>query len=195
MVALVLVVPAVISADAQNGRAPDGTCAVDADRFVNCGNGTVTDTVTGLIWLQQADCLMGETATGAAAVASSLGDGQCGLTDGSSPGEWRLPARAEWLATVAPTLERGCQAVLVGLLPSMTGRTWQECFAELEQLPDDGGAYFPSAFSPVYLANDAPGQPPTVATLFFLGTGDYNFIGSFGQGFELRVWPVRDAHR
>jgi hypothetical protein len=28
----------------------------NANRYVNCGNGTVTDTVTGLIWLQNANC-------------------------------------------------------------------------------------------------------------------------------------------
>jgi hypothetical protein len=134
---------------------------------------------------------MGVEAEAAVGVVGALAEGQCGLMDGSSPGDWRLPTQAEWLATVAPTLERGCQAVLVGLLPSLPGRSWQECFAELEQLPDDRGAYFPSAFSPAYLANAAPGGLPTVATIFFFGPGDYNFIGSFGQGFELRLWAVR----
>src|SRR6266540_598658 len=34
-----------------------GPCFDNVNRYVNCHNGTVTDTVTGLIWLQQADCL------------------------------------------------------------------------------------------------------------------------------------------
>ena len=36
----------------------DGPCFNDNDnRYQECGNGTVTDTVTGLIWLKKADCL------------------------------------------------------------------------------------------------------------------------------------------
>ncbi len=31
-------------------------CFDDANRYVDCGNGTVTDTVTGLIWLKNANC-------------------------------------------------------------------------------------------------------------------------------------------
>ena len=30
----------------------DGPCFSNTDRYVNCGNGTVTDSLTGLIWLQ-----------------------------------------------------------------------------------------------------------------------------------------------
>ena len=35
----------------------DGPCFDNTNRYVDCGNGTVTDTVTGLIWLKQSDCL------------------------------------------------------------------------------------------------------------------------------------------
>lgn len=33
---------------------PDPPCS--CDRYLNCGNGTVTDTATGLVWLQMGDC-------------------------------------------------------------------------------------------------------------------------------------------
>jgi hypothetical protein len=36
---------------------PDGACSMNDRRFVDCGNGTVTDQVTGLIWLKDAACL------------------------------------------------------------------------------------------------------------------------------------------
>ena len=36
-----------------------------------------------------------------------LGDGLCGLTDGSSAGDWRLPTKAEWMAMVASARKQG----------------------------------------------------------------------------------------
>jgi hypothetical protein len=63
-------------------------------RFIENGNGTVTDAVTGLIWLKQANCLEGDWATEVAATRS-LASGQCGLTDGSTAGQWRMPNRKE----------------------------------------------------------------------------------------------------
>ena len=38
------------------GDAGGGPCFDNFNRYVDCGNGTVTDTVTGLIWLQDAAC-------------------------------------------------------------------------------------------------------------------------------------------
>ncbi|KAA6457189.1 DUF1566 domain-containing protein [Acidobacteria bacterium AB60] len=63
-------------------------------RFVDNNNGTVTDTVTGLVWLKQANCLHDSWANAVAAVRA-LATGQCGLTDNSRPGAWRMPNRAE----------------------------------------------------------------------------------------------------
>ena len=57
-------------------------------------DGTVTDTVTGLVWLKQANCIMG-TWPSALATVSALASGQCGLTDGSAAGSWRMPNRRE----------------------------------------------------------------------------------------------------
>jgi hypothetical protein len=63
-------------------------------RWVDNGNGTVTDTVTGLIWLKQADCINGQWSD-AIAYVNTLASGQCGLTDGSAAGSWRMPNRNE----------------------------------------------------------------------------------------------------
>ncbi len=69
-------------------------------RFTDMGDGTVRDNNTGLIWLKDAD----EMGTGnwddANAAAATLSDGEHGLTDGSSDGDWRLPTKAEWEAFV-----------------------------------------------------------------------------------------------
>ncbi len=67
-------------------------------RFTDNSNGTVTDNLTGLIWLRNANCATGNWAT-ALTFANSLYDGwtgdgsggDCGLSDGSTAGQWRVP--------------------------------------------------------------------------------------------------------
>ena len=54
-------------------------------------NGTVTDNLTGLIWLKNANCFGVRHWDEAITDCNVLADGQCGLTDGSSGGDWRLP--------------------------------------------------------------------------------------------------------
>jgi hypothetical protein len=66
-------------------------------RFIDNGNGTLTDTVTGLTWLKKADCIR-QSWNGALAAINGLASGQCGLTDGSTAGQWRLPNRQEMLS-------------------------------------------------------------------------------------------------
>jgi hypothetical protein len=68
-------------------------------RFITSTTGIVTDTLTGLIWLQDASCGGTKIWSDALAFANSLYDGwtgdgsggDCGLSDGSSAGDWRLP--------------------------------------------------------------------------------------------------------
>ncbi len=68
-------------------------------RFIDRANGTVIDSVTGLTWLKQANCLRQPWA-GALAAVGALASGQCGLSDGSLAGSWRMPNRAEMLSLV-----------------------------------------------------------------------------------------------
>lgn len=65
-----------------------------APRMRDNGNGTVTDTATGLVWLKKADCIQQNWAAALGAI-STLASGQCGLTDGSVAGAWRMPNRKE----------------------------------------------------------------------------------------------------
>jgi len=60
-------------------------------RFTDNGDGTVTDNLTGLIWLKNANCFEQRIWTDAISDAAGLNSGECGLTDGSSAGDWRLP--------------------------------------------------------------------------------------------------------
>lgn len=66
-----------------------------APRFTDNGNGTVTDNLTGLIWLKNADCFGAKVWTDALVAANTLASGQCSLSDGSSAGQWRLPTVLE----------------------------------------------------------------------------------------------------
>jgi hypothetical protein len=60
-------------------------------RFTDNGNGTITDNLTGLIWLKDADCFGQRRWNDALSDCNGLSAGYCGLTDGSSVGDWRLP--------------------------------------------------------------------------------------------------------
>ena len=60
-------------------------------RFEDNGDGTVTDHLTGLIWLKNANCGGTMTWNQALTYCNDLASGLCGLTDGSVAGNWRLP--------------------------------------------------------------------------------------------------------
>jgi hypothetical protein len=75
-------------------------CWANSYRYVDCGNGTVTDQVTGLIWLQRTDCLGSATFAEANRMVQALKHSDCSLADNSTPGQWRLATKAEWEATL-----------------------------------------------------------------------------------------------
>jgi hypothetical protein len=68
-------------------------------RFIDNADGTVTDNLTGLIWLKNASCFATQWAA-ALTSANTLASGSCGLTDGSTASQWRLPNRKELLSLV-----------------------------------------------------------------------------------------------
>ena len=84
----------------QDGDTPDGV-AWPAQRFIGNGDGTVTDTLTDLVWLQNADCYGATGWQQALDNAKLVGNDVCGLSDGSIPGEWRLPNRNEMLSIIS----------------------------------------------------------------------------------------------
>ena len=61
------------------------------NRFTDNGDGTVTDNLTGLIWLKNANAFGLRTWEQALADANALASGSAGLTDGSKASDWRLP--------------------------------------------------------------------------------------------------------
>jgi hypothetical protein len=100
------------------GTGQDGETRMGASfpalRFVDNGDGTISDTMTGLVWLKNAHCA--DTVGGVAVTytgypvnpdkfgfswqnalnwSNALASGNCGLSDGSHAGDWRLPNERE----------------------------------------------------------------------------------------------------
>ena len=69
-------------------------------RFTDNSNGTVTDNLTGLIWLKDAMRFGAQEWVNALNMCNNLADDGVGLTDGSVPGDWRLPNVKELLSLV-----------------------------------------------------------------------------------------------
>jgi hypothetical protein len=160
--------------------------------YVDCGNGTVTDNRTGLVWLKNANCLDGpvDWHTAMEFVAglsdqpptSAAAAHDCGLSDGSSPGEWRLPSAAEWEAMTADALGEGEDP---DCFLTITNDSGLGCLV-------DG----PSSFSGVqqndYWSSNTDLSDPTNAFYQNLG-GGLNGYGLYTQskGTRRYVWPVR----
>jgi uncharacterized protein DUF1566 len=164
-----------------------GPCFDDTHRYVDCGNGTVTDTVTGLIWLKSGACL--ESASWAAAnqAAAALKNGDCGgsLTDGSSAGDWRLPTKAEWTATIAYAVTLGCTG---GSAPSLTNDDETAC-----QLAGPSSLSVPPDNRNYWSSTALDGSPGNV-WIALLQNG-FLFASVKDQASALRAWPVRGPGR
>ena len=93
------------AAKGQDGVKQPGV-AYPQPRFTDNNNGTITDNLTGLVWLKEADCYISNDGTyyyptnasyfdTTLSSAKRLKDGKCGLTDNSIEGQWRVPNRIE----------------------------------------------------------------------------------------------------
>ncbi len=83
------------SYDANTPQKDDGALQAGvswpSQRFADNGDGTVTDRLTGLMWLKNANCFDLKDWSTALSDAKTLANGTCGLIDGSNAGDWRLP--------------------------------------------------------------------------------------------------------
>ena len=80
--------------EALYGHTCNGTLSVGG-RWCDNLDGTIKDMTTGLVWLQNAFCMSATWYEALKNVPENLRDGVCGLTDGSSWGDWRLPTANE----------------------------------------------------------------------------------------------------
>ena len=164
-------------------------CADTVKRYVDCGNGTVTDTVTGLIWLKDAACLGSLDWPTAMGAAAGLANGQCGLSDASSAGDWRLPTWNEWSATMASATSLGC-VFSNGKAPALTNDAGHECLSVGPSsftgvVGDLASGYYWSSSTAIHPSFG--GISAFYAILVHSGGGDHI------KSFPLRVWLVRSG--
>jgi hypothetical protein len=148
-------------------------------RFLDCGNGTVQDTQTGLIWLKNANCLPAGGSDWAAANrrAAKLADGTadgtaCGLSDGSKAGMWRLPTIAEWQA-LSYAFNSSCN-------PSLPAASGTGCYSTSPWATGVQSYFYWS--SSTYVNN------PGLAWIVFLLNG---YVSQDDKSITYYVWPVR----
>lgn len=141
-------------------------------RFADNGNGTVTDNLTGLLWARNANCFGLRTWETALSDCNGLSSGSCGLADGSTAGDWRLPSLSELeslrdLAYTAPPLSNSAG----------TGH-WTE------------GDPFTGVQSGIYWSSSTTADF-NYGWLLFMGYGDTGFNTKTNTAY---AWCVRGGH-
>ena len=153
-------------------------CVDKTKRYTDCGNGTVTDTATGLVWLKQSNCLPSANWEDAKKAVAALKNGDCMLTDGSSPGDWRLPTQMEWEATMEKALALGCSG------PTLTNDPGTGCISA-------GPSSFTTVEADYYWSSTTlEGQERA-----YFGDIDHGHLLNGAFTTTLRVWPVRGGQR
>lgn len=130
-------------------------------RFVDNGDGTVTDNLTALIWLKNANCFGTRLWATALSDANALASGSCGLSDGSSAGAWRLPNGNELHSLIDPAQSNPA-------LPA--------------------GHPFTGVQSDNYWTSTTVDYQPAGAVIVVMSNG--SLVGAFKSG-AVYVWPVR----
>ena len=146
-------------------------------RFTDNGDGTVTDNLTGLIWLKNANCFGTRTWAQALSDCNNLADSgdpdlSCGLTDSSSAGDWRLPNVKELQSLID-------YGVYNPALPNTDGTgtgQWSE---------DDP---FSGVVSHFYWSSTTFASPTDDAWFVYLGYGHVSLANKYDAFY---VWPVR----
>ncbi len=140
-------------------------------RFRDNGNGTVTDRLTGLIWLKNANCFGTMVWDDALSLCNDLQHGDCGLTDGSEPGDWRFPNVKELHSLIH-------FGYVTPALPNTEGTgQWTE------------GDPFTGVQSGPYWSSTAYADYPDDASWFvYLG---YGIVLDGPKAGSYYVWPVR----
>jgi hypothetical protein len=102
---------------------------------VDRSDGTVKDLLTGLVWLKDSLCFAAANRAQAFANVSSLAHAQCGLSDSSSAGDWRLPNVREILSLVdyrrrLPALSAGHPFIINQVTENAVFRYWTSSYLD-----------------------------------------------------------------
>ena len=155
-----------------------GPCGDTSKRYFDCGNGTVTDSLTGLIWLKDPNCLGSATWPEAKKAVAALKDGMCMLKDRSAAGDWRLPTDMEWGETMAKAKGMNCS------YPTLTDDAGTGCIK-------GGQTSFTGVESDYYWTS----VPQEGGGRVFMGDLDHGNILNTDANNPQRVWPVRGGKK
>jgi len=149
---------------AETGQDGDIQAGVDwpEPRFEDNGDSTITDHLTGLVWLKNANCAGSMNWYDALTYCNNLAHGSCGLTDGSAAGEWRLPNIIELESLV------NAEASIPAAWLNSKG------FSNVSS-----GFYW-SASTHAYYTNCA-----------WIVSMIYGYKADIGKSYNANVWPVR----
>lgn len=150
----------------QDGESQMGVPRPDP-RFSDNEDGTVTDNLTGLIWLKDPSCLGSSIWEDALTACNDLKDPACGLSDGSNLGDWRLPNASELRSLITLSTVSG--------LPETP-------FVNLE------GFYW-SSTSTMCMESDPDKDKESCA--FYLLCLSKVLANNYTKDTSLGVWPVR----
>jgi hypothetical protein len=148
----------------QDGELQEGVEFPDP-RFTGNGDGTVTDNMTNLVWLEDGNPFGFRVWEEALALCNSLESGDKGLTDDSKAGDWRLPNIREIESLVDYNEVGPC-------LPK--------------------GNPFKNVRPSSYWTSTSVEAAPTEAMFIILGVGPSIFESKEHPFF---VWPVRDKRK
>jgi hypothetical protein len=136
-------------------------------RFEDNSDGTVTDHLTGLVWLKNANCFGAMNWTNALTACNSLASGSCGLSDDTVAGDWRLPNVVELESLVNTSASNS-----------------------LIWLNDQGFTGVQSAMNNYWSASTDAHGTGSVWVVYVV----YGYVDSSIKTSSTYVWPVRGGH-
>ena len=147
--------------------------------FTDNGDGTVTDNLTKLVWLKNADRFGLLTWEAALIACNSLQDDDVDLTDGSIPGDWRLSNIKELQSLLDYGYWNPCLSNALGTGKYVDG----DPFVGVSLYGGGGGDnnYWSSTSNP---EGSGLGLDFVDGQVRIMGKGDYTHY----------VWPVRNAN-
>jgi len=159
-----------------------------SDRFLDNGDGTVWDRGTGLVWLKNANCFGQQNWDTALASVAALRSGDCGLTDGTLPGSWRLPT-ADCAADFCQPIDAATgefpsifNSAACNAAPYVVNATGRAC-STVEPI-----SRFSGVQSGVYWSSSTFGPSPEKAFSLDLVGGH---VSPLDKTTTFYVWPVR----